>query len=66
VQSAGFSGAPVFVVAALWFLTVAVVALIYGCCRCCCAGSGSNNFTYSRRVFAVTFALLIATTAAAM
>jgi hypothetical protein len=27
VQAAGFSGAPVFVVAALWFLTVATLIL---------------------------------------
>jgi hypothetical protein len=45
VQSAGFNGAPVFVVAALWFLNVVAVALIY----CCCAGSGRDSFrTYSR------------------
>jgi hypothetical protein len=31
VQSAGFNGAPVFVAAALWFLNVVAVALIY--CR---------------------------------
>ncbi|KAK3130922.1 hypothetical protein QOZ80_6BG0499690 [Eleusine coracana subsp. coracana] len=64
LASAGFSAAPVFVVAALWFVSVVIVTLVYCCCRCCCGGS-SNDYTYSRKVFAITLALVFVTTAAA-
>ncbi|TVU08316.1 hypothetical protein EJB05_41716, partial [Eragrostis curvula] len=66
VQSAGFSAAPVFVVAALWFASVAFAALLYCCCRCCCCAGGNISDSYSRKVFAITLALLLVATAAAV
>ncbi|KAK3134207.1 hypothetical protein QOZ80_6AG0546330 [Eleusine coracana subsp. coracana] len=67
LASAGFSAAPVFVVAALWFVSVVIVTLLYCCCRCCCCcgGGSSNDYTYSRKVFAITLALAFVATAAA-
>nr|CAB3468538.1 unnamed protein product [Digitaria exilis] len=64
LASAGFSAAPVFVLAALWFLAVAAAALV-ACCCCCCRGGGSN-YSYSRRVFALSLVFLIVFTAAAI
>ena len=64
VQSAGFSAAPVFVLAALWFVAVAAAALLACCCRCC--RGGGSNYSYSRRVFAISLVLLIVFTAAAV
>jgi len=64
VQSAGFSAAPVFLLAALWFVAVAAAALLAFCCRCC--RGGSSNYSYSRRVFAISLVLLIVFTAAAV
>jgi len=67
VQSAGFSAAPVFVLAALWFVAVAAAALLACCCRCCRGDrGGGSNYSYSRRVFAITLVLLIVFTAAAV
>ncbi|XP_062232690.1 uncharacterized protein LOC133930020 [Phragmites australis] len=65
LASAGFSAAPVFVAAALWFVTVAAAALVACCCRCCCRGGGSN-YSYSRPLFALSLALLLAATASAV
>nr|CAB3470984.1 unnamed protein product [Digitaria exilis] len=64
LASAGFSAAPVFVLAALWFVAVAAAALV-ACCCCCCRGGGSN-YSYSRRVFALSLVFLIVFTAAAI
>ncbi|KAJ1260108.1 hypothetical protein BS78_10G206900 [Paspalum vaginatum] len=64
LASAGFSAAPVFVVAALWFVAVAAAALV-ACC-CCCRGGGGSNYSYSRRVFALSLLLLLVFTAAAV
>jgi hypothetical protein len=64
MQSAGFSAAPAFVLAALWFVSVAAAALVACCCRCC-RGVGSS-YSYSRRVFAISLVLLIVFTAAAV
>ncbi|OEL20833.1 hypothetical protein BAE44_0018149 [Dichanthelium oligosanthes] len=63
LASAGFSAAPLFVLAALWFVAVAAAALV-ACCSCCCRGS--NNYSYSRRVFALSLVLLLVFTAAAI
>lgn len=65
VQSAGFSAAPVFVLASLWFVAVAAAALV-ACCCCCCRGDRNSNYSYSRGVFALSLVLLIVFTAAAM
>ncbi|PVH47465.1 hypothetical protein PAHAL_4G068700 [Panicum hallii] len=64
LASAGFSAAPAFVLAALWFVSVAAAALVACCCRCC-RGVGSS-YSYSRRVFAISLVLLIVFTAAAV
>ncbi|CAN6200982.1 unnamed protein product [Urochloa humidicola] len=68
LASAGFSAAPVFVLAALWFVAVAAAALVASCCRCCRggAGAGGSNYSYSRRVFALSLVLLTVFTAAAV
>ncbi|TKW22136.1 hypothetical protein SEVIR_4G209100v4 [Setaria viridis] len=65
LASAGFSAAPVFVIAALWFVAVAAAALVSCCCRCC-RGGGNSNYSYSRRVFALSLVLLIVFTASAI
>ncbi|CAD6336097.1 unnamed protein product [Miscanthus lutarioriparius] len=67
LASAGFSAAPVFAFAALWFVAVAAAALIACCCSCCCrGGGGSSSYSYSRRVFALSLLLLLVFTAAAV
>lgn len=68
LASAGFSAAPVFAFAALWFVAVAVAALwLVSCCCCCRGGNGNgNSYSYSRRVFALSLLLLLAFTAAAV
>ncbi|CAL5053984.1 unnamed protein product [Urochloa decumbens] len=66
LASAGFSAAPVFVLAALWFVAVAAAALVACCCRCCRGGAGGSNYSYSRRAFALSLVLLIVFTAAAV
>ncbi|CAN6216169.1 unnamed protein product [Urochloa humidicola] len=67
LASAGFSAAPVFVLAALWVVVVAAAALVAFCCRCCRGGAGSgSNYSYSRRVFALSLVLLIIFSAAAV
>jgi hypothetical protein len=66
MQSAGFSAAPVFAFAALWFDAVAALWLV-SCCCCCRGGNGNgNSYSYSRRVFALSLLLLLAFTAAAV
>jgi hypothetical protein len=69
-QSVGFSAAPVFVVAAVWFASLALAAFVACCCRCCCSGAGGGNgnggYSYSRAIFAVSLALLLVFTAVAM
>ncbi|KAL6603759.1 hypothetical protein ACP70R_044120 [Stipagrostis hirtigluma subsp. patula] len=64
LASAGFSAAPVFVVAALWFVAVAAAALVACCCRCCCGGG--SKYSYSRRVLALSLVILLLATAAAV
>lgn len=64
LASAGFSAAPVFSFAALWFVAVAAAALVTCCCSCCCRGSSS--YSYSRRVFALSLLFLLVFTAAAI
>ncbi|CAD6338887.1 unnamed protein product [Miscanthus lutarioriparius] len=68
LASAGFSAAPVFAFAALWFVAVAAAALVACCCSCCCCrgGGGSSSYSYSRRVFALSLLLLLVFTAAAV
>ncbi|CAN6220629.1 unnamed protein product [Urochloa humidicola] len=67
LASAGFSAAPVFVLAALWLVAVAAAALVACCCRCCRGGAAAgSNYSYSRRVFALSLALLIVFSAAAV
>lgn len=68
LASAGFSAAPVFAFAALWFVAAAA-ALVSCCCCFCCRGGGNgngNSYSYSRRVFALSLLLLLAFTAAAV
>ncbi|KAF2927799.1 uncharacterized protein [Oryza sativa Japonica Group] len=70
LASVGFSAAPVFVVAAVWFASLALAAFVACCCRCCCSGAGGGNgnggYSYSRAIFAVSLALLLVFTAVAI
>lgn len=64
LASVGFSAAPVFVAAAVWFVVFAVAAFIACCCRCCRGGNG--DYSYSRVAFVVSLVLLLLFTAAAI
>jgi hypothetical protein len=65
VQSVAFSAAPVFAVAAVWFVAFAVASLVACCCRCC-RGKTASDYTYSRKTFAVSLLLVLAFTATAV
>uniref|UniRef100_A0A0E0LDY9 Uncharacterized protein n=1 Tax=Oryza punctata TaxID=4537 RepID=A0A0E0LDY9_ORYPU len=60
LASVGFSAAPVFVLAAVWFVSLALAAFVACCCRCCSGGGNSNGgYSYSRAVFAASLVLLL-------
>ncbi|RLN08081.1 hypothetical protein C2845_PM11G00770 [Panicum miliaceum] len=60
----GFTAAPIFAAAAVWFVVFGIALFLAGCCFCCCPGGGGNA-DYSRACLVVSLALLLAATAAA-
>ncbi|KAJ1278229.1 hypothetical protein BS78_04G063200 [Paspalum vaginatum] len=62
--SVGFTAAPVFAAAGVWFVVFGIGLFLAGCCFCCCHGGG-RAATHSRACFAVSLALLLVATAAA-
>ncbi|WVZ77596.1 hypothetical protein U9M48_025449 [Paspalum notatum var. saurae] len=62
--SVGFTAAPVFAAAGVWFVVFGIGLFLAGCCFCCCRGSG-RAASHSRACFAVSLALLLVATAAA-
>lgn len=61
-QSVGFTAAPVFAAATVWFVVFGIVLFVAACCFCCCPGRASS---YSRACLAISLLLLLAVTAAA-
>ena len=62
-QSVGFTAAPVFAAAAVWFVVFGIALFLAGCCFCCCPGGGDAH--HSRACLVVSLVLLLAATAAA-
>uniref|UniRef100_A0A0E0CGS9 Uncharacterized protein n=1 Tax=Oryza meridionalis TaxID=40149 RepID=A0A0E0CGS9_9ORYZ len=62
--SVGFTAAPVFAAAAIWFVVFGVALFLAGCCFCCCPGSRGGG-SYSCTALVVSLVLLLAFTAAA-
>ncbi|KAI4977936.1 hypothetical protein ZWY2020_014490 [Hordeum vulgare] len=60
--SVGFSAAPVFAAAGVWFVVFGAALFLAGCCYCCCP---SRSTSYSRAALVVSLLLLLAFTAAA-
>lgn len=58
----GFSAAPVFAAAGVWFAVFGAALFVAGCCYCCCP---SRSTSYSRVALVVSLLLLLAFTAAA-
>ncbi|CAN6230602.1 unnamed protein product [Urochloa humidicola] len=64
--SVGFTAAPVFAAAAIWFVLFGITLFLAGCCFCCCpTSSSSSSASYSRACLAISLVLLLAATAAA-
>ncbi|XP_015624337.2 uncharacterized protein [Oryza sativa Japonica Group] len=64
--SVGFTVAPVFAAAAIWFVVFGVSLFLAGCCFCCCPGSSrGGGGSYSCTALVVSLVLLLAFTAAA-
>ncbi|CAN6237355.1 unnamed protein product [Urochloa humidicola] len=65
--SVGFTAAPAFAAAAVWFAVFGAALFLAGCCFCCCPGprGGGAASSYSPARLAVTLVLLLAATAAA-
>ncbi|KAM0828571.1 hypothetical protein ACQ4PT_067456 [Festuca glaucescens] len=61
--SVGFSAAPVFAAAGIWFAVFGAALFLAGCCYCCCP---SRSTSYSRAGLVISFALLLLFTAAAV
>uniref|UniRef100_A0A0D9VD16 Uncharacterized protein n=1 Tax=Leersia perrieri TaxID=77586 RepID=A0A0D9VD16_9ORYZ len=64
--SVGFTAAPVFAAAAIWFVVFGVALFLAACCFCCCPSrrrAGADD--YSCTAIAVSLVLLLAFTAAA-
>ncbi|KAF0906043.1 hypothetical protein E2562_009056 [Oryza meyeriana var. granulata] len=61
--SVGFTAAPVFAAAGIWFVVFGIALFIAGCCFCCCPGRGGGS--YSCTALVVSLVLLLAFTAAA-
>jgi len=62
-QSVGFTAAPVFAAAGVWFVVFGIGLFIAGCCFCCCPSGGGDS--YSRACLFVSLVLLLVVTAAA-
>lgn len=54
--SVSFSAAPLFIIAAAWFVIFGLVLLCSGCYYCCCR---RRKYTYSRVAYALSLVLLI-------
>ncbi|XP_008809757.2 uncharacterized protein LOC103721362 isoform X1 [Phoenix dactylifera] len=61
--SVGFTAAPLFVLALIWFLGFGLVLLLICCCYCCCR---RQSYSYSRTAYALSLILLILFTCAAI
>ncbi|XP_073001852.1 uncharacterized protein [Typha latifolia] len=59
--SVGFSAAPVFSIAAIWFLCFGLTLFFIACCYCCFP---RRNYSYSPAAYAFSLILLITFTAA--
>ena len=42
-QSVGFTAAPVFAAAGVWFVVFGIGLFIAGCCFCCCPAGGGGG-----------------------
>uniref|UniRef100_J3LA98 Uncharacterized protein n=1 Tax=Oryza brachyantha TaxID=4533 RepID=J3LA98_ORYBR len=62
--SVGFTAAPVFAAAGIWFVVLGIALLLAGRCFCCCPGRGGGG-SYSCTALVVSLVLLLAFTAAA-
>ncbi|CAM0946449.1 unnamed protein product [Alopecurus aequalis] len=60
--SVGFSAAPVFAAAGIWFAVFGAALFLAGCCYCCCP---SRSTSYSRAALVISLALLLVFTVAA-
>ncbi|KAM0872156.1 hypothetical protein ACQ4PT_038904 [Festuca glaucescens] len=60
--SVGFSAAPVFAAAGIWFAVFGAALFLAGCCYCCCP---SRSTSYSRAALVISLLLLLVFTAAA-
>lgn len=60
--SVGFSAAPVFAAAGVWFALFGAALFLAGCCFCCFP---SRSASYSRAVISISLLLLLVFTAAA-
>ncbi|KAM0942713.1 putative transmembrane protein [Dioscorea sansibarensis] len=61
--SVGFNAAPLFVIAAVWFLGFGLILFCISCYYCCCP---RRSYSYSRTAYAVSLILLILFTCAAI
>lgn len=61
--SVGFTAAPLFVIALVWFVGFGLVLLLICCCYCCCR---RRSYSYSRTAYALSLILLILFTCAAI
>lgn len=62
-QSVGFTAAPVFAAAAVWFVVFGITLFLAACCFCCCPNDRRRS--YSRACLVVSLILLLVATAAA-
>nr|GMD32437.1 Glutamyl-tRNA(Gln) amidotransferase subunit D like [Ipomoea batatas] len=62
-SSVAFTGAPLFLIAAIWFLGFGLALLLVCLCCCCC---GKTRYGYSRSAYALSLAFLALFTIAAI
>lgn len=63
MQSVGFTAAPFFAIAAVWFLVFGISLFLICCCYCCCP---REPYGYSRIAYALSLIFLVLFTLAAM
>lgn len=63
MQSVGFTAAPFFAIAAVWFLVFGISLFFICCCYCCCP---REPYGYSRIAYALSLIFLVLFTVAAM
>ncbi|RWR91047.1 transmembrane protein [Cinnamomum micranthum f. kanehirae] len=61
--SVGFTAAPLFVIAIVWFLVFGLSLLLIACCYCCCRG---RSHGYSQAIYTFSLVILIFFTVAAI